>query len=77
MLAWCMRSRSVAPSTTWWPGFQAPIPPEAQPDPGHDHHLVVWDVPNGKLYEFWEMAKATNPSAAAKMCFPGRNFWRS
>lgn len=50
----------VRDSTGWWDesAFAAvPMPPEAKPDPGSDRHLVVWDVPNGILYEYWNMVK--------------------
>lgn len=50
----------VRDSTGWWDesAFTAvPMPPEARPDPGSDRHLVVWDVPNAILYEYWDMVK--------------------
>jgi len=57
--------RTVRASTDWWGGMTAPIPPQARPDGGGDRHLAVWDVPNGKLYEFWDMVKATDGSWSA------------
>src|SRR5207247_1050531 len=51
---------TVSASTTWWPGVQAPVPSAAKPDTGSDHHLVVWDVPNHTLYEFWNTVKSSS-----------------
>jgi len=51
---------TVRDSSGWWDesGFTAvPMPPQATPDPGSDGHLVVWDVPNATLYEYWKMVK--------------------
>jgi hypothetical protein len=57
---------AVKDSKGWWGGFAAvPMPIEARPDPGSDQHLVVWDVPNGVLWEFWKAAKASDGSWSA------------
>jgi len=32
-----------------------PLPPDAQPARGNDHHLVVWQPSTDRLWEFWEM----------------------
>jgi len=34
-----------------------PLPPEAVPAAGNDHHLVVWQPSSNRLWEFWHMAK--------------------
>ncbi|QRK10438.1 hypothetical protein JQX13_10285 [Archangium violaceum] len=42
----------------WWGGFSSvPLPEQATPAVGSDHHLAVWDVPQHTLYEFWELRK--------------------
>jgi hypothetical protein len=43
----------ILDSTGWWMGMDAPMPPEAMPDPARDGHLVVWDVSSDRLYEYW------------------------
>ncbi len=50
---------TVAPSTTWWPGLDGPMPDGARPDPGDDRHFVVWDLSAGRLYEFWGAVRAS------------------
>jgi hypothetical protein len=32
-----------------------PLPPSAQPAPGKDHHLVVWQPSTDRLWEFWHL----------------------
>jgi hypothetical protein len=32
-----------------------PLPPTAQPAPGKDHHLVVWQPSSDRLWEFWHL----------------------
>ena len=32
-----------------------PLPPTAQPAPGKDHHLVVWQPSTDRLWEFWHL----------------------
>ncbi|HEX4463868.1 MAG TPA: hypothetical protein VH042_04425 [Solirubrobacterales bacterium] len=32
-----------------------PLPPTAQPAPGKDHHLVVWQPSTNRLWEFWHL----------------------
>ncbi len=60
----------------WWGGGYSgvPMPANATPAIGTDHHLSIWDIPNHTLYEFWEMAK--NPdgtwSAGAGVKFDTR-----
>jgi hypothetical protein len=45
----------------WWGGgMQAPIPSNAVPARGTDHHLAVWDVPNHTIYEFWELVRRSD-----------------
>jgi hypothetical protein len=51
---------AVKNTTTWWRGFEAPIPPQAKPDPGSDHHLAVWDVSSNRVYEFWNAVKGSD-----------------
>ena len=58
----------VRDSTGWWDEStfaSVPMPPQATPDPGSDRHLVVWDVPNGILYEYWNMVKNIGGSWSA------------
>jgi hypothetical protein len=33
-----------------------PLPPDAQPAAGTDHHLVVWQPSSDKLWEFWHLS---------------------
>lgn len=60
----------------WWGGGYSgvPMPANATPAVGTDHHLSIWDIPNHTLYEFWEMVK--NPdgtwSAGAGVKFDTR-----
>lgn len=50
----------------WWAGFTAaPMPTQATPAVGTDHHMVIWDVPNKTLYEYWDMNKNTDGSWTA------------
>jgi len=58
----------VYASTTWWDDStftSVPMPPQATPDPKADKHLVVWDVPNALLYEYWHMVKNVDGSWSA------------
>jgi hypothetical protein len=32
----------------------------ARADTGSDHHLAVWDVPNHRVYEFWDAVKSSS-----------------
>jgi hypothetical protein len=41
------------------------MPTQARPDPGGDRHLVVWDVPNATLWEYWDMVKNADGSWSA------------
>lgn len=55
----------------WWGGpMVAPVPADAKPAVGTDHHLAVWDTELHTIYEFWEMTKNTDGTwtagAAAK-----------
>jgi hypothetical protein len=36
-----------------------PLPPTAQPAPGKDHHLVVWQPSSDRLWEFWHLVDGT------------------
>jgi hypothetical protein len=46
---------NVGDSTGWWGGLTSvPMPTQAKPSVGSDHHLSVWDVPNHTIYEFWD-----------------------
>jgi len=58
----------VRDSSGWWDESQftsVPMPPQATPDPGSDHHLVVWDVPKAILYEYWDMVKNSDGTWSA------------
>ncbi len=58
----------VSDTTGWWDesGFAAvPIPVQAQPDPKTDRHMVVWDVPNHMVYEYWHMNKNSDGTWSA------------
>jgi len=45
----------------WWPGFATmPIPAEAKPAVGTDHHIAIWDVAGNTLYEVWDFSKSGN-----------------
>jgi hypothetical protein len=50
----------------WWTGLSGvPIPSQASPAAGSDHHLSIWDVPNHTVYEFWEAAKNSDGTWSA------------
>jgi hypothetical protein len=52
---------TVSDSTGWWGGLtNVPMPAQAKPSVGSDHHLSVWDVPNHMIYEFWDTVKGSN-----------------
>jgi hypothetical protein len=36
-----------------------PLPPAAEPAPGKDRHLVVWQPSTDRLWEFWHLVKST------------------
>jgi hypothetical protein len=58
----------VRDTTGWWDESRftsVPMPPQAVPDRGSDRHLVVWDVPNDVLYEYWRMEKNSDGSWSA------------
>ena len=42
-----------------------PLPPNARPAAGRDHHLVVWQPSSDRLWEFWHIAKGSEGWAAA------------
>ena len=52
---------AVADTYGWWGGgFTAvPVPADAMPARGTDHHLCIVDRANHTLWEFWEMTRTT------------------
>jgi hypothetical protein len=36
-----------------------PLPPEAEPAPGNDAHLVVWQPAADRMWEFWHLRKSS------------------
>lgn len=51
----------------WWGGpFPAvPMPVNATPAAGTDHHLSIWDVAGHTLWEFWELVRLPDGSWTA------------
>lgn len=48
----------VTDKVGWWGGFATvPIPADAKPSVGIDHHLSIWDVAHHQLFEFWQMQR--------------------
>jgi hypothetical protein len=50
---------------SWGPDLQAtfdavPLPCNAAPAAGSDHHLVVWQPSTDKMWEFWELQKESD-----------------
>lgn len=57
---------NIGDNTGWWGGMTAvPMPSQAKPAVGTDHHLSIWDVSNHTIYEFWNMTKASNGTWSA------------
>ncbi len=58
---------NVSDSTGWWGGFtNVPMPTNAAPALGSDHHLVIWDKSTNLIYEYWTAVKSgSNWSAGA------------
>lgn len=50
---------AIADTYGWWGGpfASVPVPANAMPAAGTDHHLSIWDVPGHTLWEFWELVK--------------------
>jgi len=46
-----------------WPSFaQVPIPNEAVPDPGSDHHMLILDFEQHKSWDWWRAQKLSDGS---------------
>lgn len=53
-------------SGLWGAGFASvPIPANAAPSVGTDHHLSIWDTAHHALYEFWTMQRASDGTWSA------------
>jgi hypothetical protein len=55
-----------APDPLLQEGFaQVPLPPGAQPAPGTDGHLVVWQPDSDRMWEFWRLESRSDGWHAA------------